>query len=229
MAGEIFTVPNPAKRRSHMGKREWLGLGLAALITPQVGCVNCGYHCFNDLADPCRLPRYSALARQEVAAPLLRQAGNGLALEQTVWVSHFRAGSDELTPAGMAHLSRLARRQPEPVPYVFVQTAHDLPLQRGKEQEWASQRAELDRKRVEAVQAYLRTIRPEVAFHVAVHDPPEVRTHGREAEQIVRSMHRGATGQAVFTSFTGSGTGAGGAGTATTTTSTSTAGSGSSR
>lgn len=202
-----------------MGKRDWLGLGLAALVTPSLGCVTCGYHSFADLADPCRLPRYSAVARQEVAAPLLHQAGNGLALEQTVWNSHFRTGRDELTPAGMAHLSRLARRLPEPVPYIFVQTAHDLLLERGKEKEWAQQRAELDRKRVEAVRAYLQAVRPETNFQVALHDPPEVGTHGQEAEQMVRSMHRSAMGQAIFSSFTG-GTGGTGAGSSQTTTTT---------
>ncbi|GBD37599.1 hypothetical protein HRbin36_02735 [bacterium HR36] len=196
-----------------MRKRKWLWIGLAAWVSPNLGCITCGYHYFHDLADPRRLPRYSAIARQEVAAPIAQQVGNGLALEHTVWNSHFRAGTDELTPAGMAHLSRLARRQPEPLPYIFVQTAHDLPLERGKEQEWAQKRQELDSRRVQAVQAYLKAVRPEVAFQVAVHDPPEVSNHGQEAQQAVRSMHRSAQGQATFSAFTSStaGTAAGAA------------------
>lgn len=203
-----------------MTTRKALALALAAPAALSWGCVTCGYHYFHDLADPCRLPRYSALARQHVVEPFTQQAGNGLALEQTVWNSHFRPGSDELTPAGRAHLNRLARRQPEPVPYVFVQTAQDLPLERGKEQAWAQQRQELDAKRVQAVQLYLKTVRPEATFQVAVHDPPEVSNHGQEAQQAVRSMHRSAIGQATFSAFTSSGAGTA-TGTATSTTGTS--------
>lgn len=197
-----------------MKKSKAFWLAITALAMPNLGCVTCGYHYFHDLADPCRLPRYSAVARQHVVAPIVQQAGNGLALEQTVWNSHFRAGTDELTPAGMAHLHRLARRQPEPVPYVFVQAAHDVSLERGKEQEWAKQRQELDAKRVQAVQAYLKVVRPDVAFYVTVHDPPEVSNHGQEAQQAVRSMQRSATGQATFSAFTSS---TAGTGTGTTT------------
>ncbi|MCS7161092.1 MAG: hypothetical protein RMJ19_11525 [Gemmatales bacterium] len=189
--------------------------GIAALAALNLGCLSCGYHYFHDLADPCRLPRYSALAREHVAAPIVQQTNNGLALEQTLWNSHFRAGTSELTPGGMAHLNRLARRQPEPFPYVFVQAAHDVPLERGKEEAWAKQRQELDAQRIQAVQAYLKIVRPEVSFQVAVHDPPEVSNHGQEAQQAIRSMHRSATGQAVFSPFTSGAAAGTGMGTGT--------------
>ncbi|MCS7166989.1 MAG: hypothetical protein RMI91_10165 [Gemmatales bacterium] len=199
-----------------MQNRTIYGVALSAMLALNLGCLSCGYHAFHDLADPCRLPRYSALARAYVSAPIVHQTTNGVALEQTVWNSHFRPGSSELTAAGRAHLDRLARRQPEPVRHVFVQAAHDLPLERGKEEAWAQQRQELDRQRVDAVQAYLKAVRPEITFHVAVHDPPEVGSHGQEAQQAIRSMHRSATGQAVFSAFTGGAAAGAGVGTAVT-------------
>ena len=52
------------------------------------------------------------------------------------------------------------------------------------------------------MQAFLKVVRPEVAFQVAVHDTPEVSNHGQEALQAVRSMPRSANGQTTFSAFT---------------------------
>lgn len=162
---------------------------LATGLLSAAGC----YESYDDLVDPCWPQRYTAIAREEVNAPLATQANNGMVLDQTVWNYHFRTGTDELTPGGLALLDRLARRRPAPVSEVFMQTAHDVTYG-GKPAEFAKERADVDGSRVKAVADYLAAVRPDVSFNVTVHDPNPVGMSGIEAGYAVRDMYAGAIG-----------------------------------
>lgn len=168
-----------------------VGCCAAGLLTT-VGCTQT----YNELVDPCWPQRYNAIAREEVSEPLAIQADNGLILEQTMWNYHFRQGTDQLTPGGQALLSRLARRRPAPVPQIFLQTAHepDISYIPGKPEQFATDRTELDQKRIKAVTDYLKAEQPGVSFNVMVHNPTPVGMHSTEASASVRQTQNTAQG-----------------------------------
>jgi hypothetical protein len=144
-----------------------LGGGLAATG----GCVN-----YYDLVDPCYPQRYNYMARQEVVAAFAPQVNNGHVLDQTVWTYHFEKGTDRLTPGGMDHLTYLARRRPCPDPKVYLQTAQDVPYDAAVPEKFVEARAELDRRRIQAIEKFLNAItagRP-MSFEVCLHDPADV-------------------------------------------------------
>jgi len=153
------------------------------------GCEH--YASYNDLVDPCWPQRYCCMAREEVNAPFGTQAANGLVLDQTVWNYHFVDGSDKLTPMGLGHLDRLARRRPGPVPEIYLQTAQDVRYDVAKPDALMSSRNELDNKRMKAISDYLSAVRADMPFKVAVHNPSPVGMSAVEAS-IATSAHIGA-------------------------------------
>jgi hypothetical protein len=180
---------------------------MLATFAVAAGLSGCCDYCYHDLVDPCYPQRYICQARQQVYAPLAAQANNGLVLEQTLWNHHFvtvKEGDKTktvLSPAGKARLDYLVRRRPGPVPEVFVQTAHDLPFDPEKPQEFASQRMEMDSQRVKAVSDYLAAVRPDVAFRVTVHDPHPVGLQGNEVVNAVTHMQQTSQGAMPSESF----------------------------
>src|SRR5713101_895306 len=98
----------------------------AGLLAGAFGCTWWGVESYSDLVDPCYPHRYNMAARQEVIGAVSPEMSNGHVLDQTVWNSHFEAGSDKLTPGGRIKLDQLARRRPAPDPIVYVQTAQDI-------------------------------------------------------------------------------------------------------
>ncbi len=183
--------------------RKAKGFGWAALGALAVsGCAET----YNELVDPCWPQRWNCRAREEVGYYLDAQANNGLVLEQTVWNHHFREGTDELTPGGMALLDRLVRRRPQPVKELFLQTAHDIRYLAEKPETYGPARADLDGKRKKAVEAYLGQVRPDVTFQITVHDPDRVGMPAVEASRATVDHLGAASGQM-------SGGGGGGGGT----------------
>lgn len=155
------------------------GLCLGTGIT-LVGCAQ-----YRQAIDPCWPDRYNAESRMSVRETFAAQAHNGHVLDQTVWNYHFemdpRTGmpSDKLNAAGMEYLHYLARRIPSPDPHLYLQTVQDLPnAATMAPDKMAQARAELDNKRIAAIQRYLAGImtgRSHVPdFQVVVHDPAEV-------------------------------------------------------
>ena len=132
-------------------------------------------HC-EDLIDPCYPERYEYMARQEVHAALAPQMHNGDVLDRTVWNYHFEPGSDKLTVGGQDQLKYLLRQRPCPQPVVFLQTAEDLSYDPAMPEKYVLARAELNHKRIQAVQNFLVSYSSGAAnhFQVVVHDPPEV-------------------------------------------------------
>jgi hypothetical protein len=186
-----------------------LALGLAAALVGAAGCTGSYY----DVVDPCWPARYDCKARGEVIEPLQAQAANGLALEQTLYNHYFKEGGDELLPGGKALLVRVARRRPAPETAVFVQAANDESVLMNKNlEEIAAQRKDLNEKRVKAVADFLKAIRPDVAFTVAVHDPSRVGIDGHEAYTAVRDMHSSAVGNMPLQGAGGVAGGGGGGG-----------------
>jgi hypothetical protein len=173
-------------------KKAWLaGLGLAALA----GCGHkCGYKGYEDFVNPCWPEVYSHVARQETVAPFAAQANNGLILEQTVWNEHFRPGTNQLGNAGLSLLDRLARRRPQPMAELFLQTSHDLAYDAAKPAEFGKARQDLDAQRVKAIMDYVAAVRPDVPFRVTVIDPSPVGVNAREALRAIESMQNSATG-----------------------------------
>jgi hypothetical protein len=170
------------------------------LVAGSVAGSGCHDYTYTDLVDPCWPQRYACMARNNVHTPLATQAGNGLALEQTVWNHHFANERDGkptalLSAGGMAHLDYLARRRPSPMCEIFLQTAHDVDYDAEKPEQLLVQRTELDAARMKAITDYLAAARPDVGFRVAVHDAHPVGIHAMEAVNAVRHIY--ITGQGV--------------------------------
>lgn len=127
----------------------------------------------NNHGDPCWPERYSNESRAATVAQFQPQVENGHILDQTIWNEHFEYSSDKLTGMGMDKLDQLARRRPQPDQRLFLQTSRDIPYDAEKPTEYASKRVELDLKRTEAVQRYLKATLTgrDVAFDIQVHDP----------------------------------------------------------
>jgi len=159
-----------------------------------LGGSGCYYRDYWDLVDPCWPAHYNCETRAEVMIPRVTQATNGLVLEQTVWNYHFREGTADLLPAGQLLLDRVARRRPMPVGDIFVQTAHDVDYDVAHPEQMVMKRADLDAKRMKAVETYLAAARPDVSFSLAVHDPSRVSQTGVEAQTSTYIHYRNATG-----------------------------------
>jgi hypothetical protein len=155
-----------------------LTAGLAALGG---GC--CGYY---DVVDPCYPQRYNFAARKEVCEARYQQVHNGHVLDQTMWNWQFEPGTDKLNDAGKDHLIYLLRRRPCPDQCIYLATAEDVHECFGNghsdlvydpehPEKFAEARADLDARRVVAIQKYLtaQTAGRGLAFHVVVHDPAE--------------------------------------------------------
>ncbi len=154
-----------------------LSAGLAGLT----GC--CGYY---DVVDPCYPTRYNFAARKEVCEARYQQVHNGHILDQTVWNWQFKPGTDELNTAGKEHLIYLLRLRCCPDQCIYLATAEDvvecpanshtdLTYDPEHPEKFAEARADLDSRRIVAIQKYLnaQTSGRGLAFHVTVHDPAE--------------------------------------------------------
>lgn len=141
---------------------------LAASLAGTAGC--CGYY---DIVDPCYPTRYNFAARKEVCEARYQQVHNGHVLDQTVWNWQFDQGSDKLNPAGQEHLTYLLRRRPCPDQCIYLATAEDITYDPDHPEKFAEARADLDSRRIVAIQKYLtaQTAGRGLAFQVCVHDP----------------------------------------------------------
>src|SRR5205823_233764 len=108
-----------------------------------------------DCYDNCWLQRYSYQADSSINATFGAQVNNGHVLDQTVMTYHFKAGTDELTPGGILHLTYLAARRPMPDPKIYLQTAQDVVYDPAAPDKYVAARGELNGKRVEAIQRFL--------------------------------------------------------------------------
>src|SRR5438270_10342140 len=112
-----------------------------------------GCDTYRNLVDPCYPERYEFASRQEVVGAMAPQVYNGHVLDQTVWNYQFEPGTDKLTRGGMEHLAYLIRRRPAPDGIVYLQTAEDLPYDPAAPEKFAQVRADLDSRRIQAVQS----------------------------------------------------------------------------
>jgi len=168
----------------------------AGLLTGALGCNWWGIEGYSDLVDPCYPQRYEYAARQEVIGAVGPQMSNGHVLDQTVWNTHFEAGSDKLTPGGQAKLGQLARRRPAPDPIVYIETAQDVGYDPANPDKTTQARKELDQKRADSVQKYLQAYAGSrgMSFQVLVHDPNEVSISAIPAAQSIQRSNAGAVG-----------------------------------
>jgi hypothetical protein len=127
-----------------------------------------------DCYDNCWLARYSFMATQSDNAAFCAQIYNGHVLEQTVYTYHFELGTDVLTKGGQDHLAFLARRRPTPDTHIWLQTAQDVHYDAAAPEQYAAARADLDGKRIAAIQRFLNAEKAGcgLVFEVAVHDAP---------------------------------------------------------
>jgi hypothetical protein len=195
--------------------RQLTAVGLTAVLALGGGC-----EVYRNLVDPCYPERYESMARHEVSDATAPQINNGHVLDQTVWNYHFEPGTDKLTKGGLEHLAYLARRRPCPDGTIFLQTAQDVDYDQAAPDKFAKVRADLDRRRTQAVQNYLAasTAGRQLAFAVVIHDPSEVGLIGNAAGISVMKLYPSfqgslpsATGGAAGAPAGGSGGGAGGA------------------
>ena len=181
-------------------------LCLAAGFGSFTGCT-----AYRDCVDPCWPERYNSVARHSTNELFANQVNNGHILNQTVWNSHFEAGTDRLTPGGLEHLGYLSRVRPHADPHLYLQTAHDLPPYDGAAPEkYEAARAELDAKRRVAVLKFLgaETAGRPMPFVVDVHDaappglaaPPVATTIQRHYANFQGALPAGAATQVGGTS-----------------------------
>ncbi|HYV39742.1 MAG TPA: hypothetical protein VE988_28900 [Gemmataceae bacterium] len=189
-------------------------LGGAAAVS---GC--CKDDCrLCDYYDNCRIERYGSLARDSVMHTVGAQVNNGHVLDQTVFTYHFEAGTDKLTKGGLEHLAYLARRRPQPDPIIYLQTAstQDVAYDPAAPiDQFSKERAELDGKRIQAVQRFLNadTAGRAASFTVVLHDAP---TPGLPATSIgianqrLNNNFQGSLGGGMVGGAAGAGGAAGG-------------------
>src|SRR5262245_8030253 len=188
----------------------------AGLLTGAFGCNWWGIEAYSDLVDPCYPQRYNNAARQEVIGAVAPQMSNGHLLDQTLWNTHFEAGSDKLTPGGLDKLGQLLRRRPAPDPIVYVQSAQDIPYDVANPDKFTQVREELDKKRANAVQKYMQAYAGPrgLSFQVLIHDPNQVSISAIPAGQTIQRSNAGSLGilPAGGSATTSGGAGAGAAG-----------------
>ena len=126
------------------------GTGLLALA----GCNGTGCS-YDNLVDPCYPQRYEYMSRKEVYGAFGAQVAHGHMLDQTVWGYHFDPGTDRLNAMGLDHLAYLARRLPQPDTLLFLQTAQDVTYDPAAPDKMADARADLNAKRIVAIQRFL--------------------------------------------------------------------------
>lgn len=144
---------------------------------------------YRNWVDPCWPERYNDTARREVVAPFAAQVNNGHILNHTVWNWYFEAGTDILTPAGMAKLDSIAQERPGPDGRLYLQTARDLVVTPQNQDKLGDLRNDLTAKRAASVQKYMAG-QPSinaVNYELFVHDLP---TAGMSAE-FAASSYRG--------------------------------------
>jgi len=180
------------------------------------GCCGC-----YDVIDPCYPDRYNFAARREVCASLTPQVVNGHVLDQTVWNWAFEPSSDTLTPAGMERLVYMLRRRPCPDPTIYLATAGlkigtsgDLTYDPAAPEKFAEGRAELDARRIVAIQKYLtaETAGRGLNFQVVVHDPTEPDLTGRGMDLSLLGWYNSFQGTLFRVSAGGGGAGGAGGG-----------------
>jgi hypothetical protein len=144
-------------------------LGGAATLS---GCCNDCKLC--NCYDNCWLDRYAYQANISVNQAFGAQVNNGHVLEQTIFTYHFEPATDVLTKGGQDHLAYLARRRPSPDCRIYLQTAQDIVYDSAAPEQYTSARAELDGKRVVAIQRFLNaeTAGRALIFDVVIHDAP---------------------------------------------------------
>lgn len=150
-------------------KHAGLGLCWTLVLFSGSGCYR-----YRELIDPCWPARYNYMARREVKAALQPQVYNGHVLDQTMWNWFFEPGTDRLTAGGLNHLAYIARRRPHPDTLIFLQTAQDLSYDPAAPDKLAEGRADLDAKRIAAIQKFLAAqTGGQCQFRIEVHDPAE--------------------------------------------------------
>lgn len=146
-----------------------LGLGWALVLFGGSGCYR-----YRELIDPCWPDRYNYMARRELKAAFQPQIYNGHVLDQTIWNWHFEPGTDRLTAGGLNQLAYIARRRPHPDTLLFLQTAQDISYDPAAPDKMSETRADLDTKRITAIQKFLvAQTGGECQFKIEVHDPAE--------------------------------------------------------
>jgi hypothetical protein len=135
-----------------------------------VGCTDSHY---KKVADPCWPDRYSAESRKLTVAAFEPQVMNGHILDLTIWNQHFEPGTDKINAAGLDKLDQLARRRPQPDGRIYLQTARDIAYNAEKAADYATTQADLNAKRVAAVQKYLNASLTgrNLSIDIQVHDP----------------------------------------------------------
>ena len=168
-------------------------------LTALAGLAGCqGGERYRDAVDPCYPERYNVQARAELVSGFSSQVQNGRILDQTIWNYAFEAGSDKLNNLGLDRLDQIVRRRPNPDSSVFLQTARDIPAYKADAPDaYATNRRELDEKRVAAIQKYLaaQTAGRPMDFTILIHDPSESSIPADAAARSIRSQRASYTGQ----------------------------------
>lgn len=169
----------------------------AACVAGSIAAIGCQSTGERDGAiyDRCWPQRYSHSARQAVVDGFAPQVQNGHVLDQTIWNYHFDAGTDKLSPSGLAKIESLVRRRPNADASVFIATAHDVTYDPADPEKYAETRRDLDVRRVAAIQKYLQVQMAgrSMSFDVQIHDPYPVGQSGVVAAINARNYQSGGS------------------------------------
>jgi hypothetical protein len=194
-------------RRSVLTRTGWAGALMGVLSLS--GC----YGTFHEIVDPCYPERYNCKAREAINDLRQAQINNGLIYEQTLYVHHFNPASETLNAGGIAQLQRLANRRPAPETVIYLQTAQNsYDLDYKKPEEYASKRDELNAKRKQEIEKFLKMERPDVAFNVVVSNPAKLGISGAEGNASIRNARGTSRGYFMIPGFQDTGGGGGGGG-----------------
>lgn len=182
-------------------------LALAAATVAGVTVI-AGERCFvTSLGCRYRPLEYSELSRATVQETLSQQASRGMVYNQTLWNTHFEAatstnpnGDDEVGQAlhysGRMLLERLVRQFPAQSQELFLQTAHDVPFDSTRPEEYVRNRDALDRARAQAARDYLVIVLRQPEPSITVINPHPLGMGSTEAASIFGAI--GTTGRATL-------------------------------
>ena len=149
--------------------------------------------------------QFSRHAQSSVLNALRSQHAVGQDLSNTVWNHYFDEFTSDLNQMGRNHLARYVRRNADCPQQLFLQTAYDVrsfdaksrkysPVRQDNIDEFLTQRAKLDSKRIETLNEYLIKFYQIAPTDIVIIDPAPTSIHSEELMRSQRLMVRNVEG-----------------------------------
>jgi len=180
-----------------------LGRSAAGAIFFSVACSGIG--CLRHPQYRYNPKQLSLQSQSSVVNALRSQHAVGQDLYNTVWNYHFDEFTSDLNQMGRNHLARYVRRNTNCPQQLFLQTAHDVgsfdkksnkyfAVRQDNIDEFLTQRANLDAKRIETLHEYLIKFYQFTTTDILITDPAPTSIHYEELILSQRTMVRNVEG-----------------------------------